>query len=82
MDDLLQRNPQRAKVEILKHLDGDLVIEPRPPTAGEQRAEISGCAKTTTASLVLRRQFTYKWLLGWMCRMPHTTPETFWVDAQ
>jgi hypothetical protein len=42
LDALLQRIPQRAKVEILKHLDGDLVIVPRPSTTGERRAGISG----------------------------------------
>ena len=26
LDELLQRDPQRAKLEILEHLDGDLVI--------------------------------------------------------
>ena len=45
LDDLLQRDPQRAKVEILKHLDGDLVIVPRPSLTGERRAEIRGRAK-------------------------------------
>jgi hypothetical protein len=42
----LLRDPQRAKVEILKHLDGDLVIVPRPSITGERRAEISGRAKS------------------------------------
>jgi hypothetical protein len=42
----LQRDPQRAKVEILKHLSGDLMILPRPSPAGEWRAEISGRAKS------------------------------------
>jgi len=42
LDELLRRDPQRAKVEVLKHLDGDLVIVPKPSTTGEQRAEISG----------------------------------------
>ena len=42
LEALLRRNPQCAKVEILKHLDGDLVIVPRPSSAGERRAEISG----------------------------------------
>jgi hypothetical protein len=46
LDALLRRNPQRAKVEILKHLDGDLVIAPKPSTTGERRAEISGRAKS------------------------------------
>jgi len=46
LDDLLRRDPQRAKVEILKHLDGDLVIAPRPSLSGERRAEISGHAKS------------------------------------
>ena len=34
LDALLRRDPQRAKVEILKHLDGDLVIVPRPASTG------------------------------------------------
>ncbi len=46
LDALLRKDPQRAKVEILKHLDGDLVIVPRPSTTGERRAEISGRAKS------------------------------------
>ena len=46
LDELLRRDPQRAKVEILKHLDGDLVILPRPSSKGERRAEISGRAKS------------------------------------
>jgi DNA invertase Pin-like site-specific DNA recombinase len=46
LDALLQRDPQRAKVEILKHLDGDLVIVPRPSVTGERRAEIRGRAKS------------------------------------
>ena len=45
LDALLRRDPQRAKIEIQKHLDGDLVIAPRPSTTGERRAEISGHAK-------------------------------------
>ena len=43
---MLRQDPQRAKVEILKHLDGDLVITQRPSVAGERRAEISGRAKS------------------------------------
>jgi len=46
LDALLRRDPQRAKVEILKHLDGDLVIVPRSSTTGERRAQISGRAKS------------------------------------
>ena len=46
LDALLRRDPQRAKVEFLKHLDGDLVIVPRPSAAGDRRAEIRGRAKS------------------------------------
>jgi len=46
LDALLRRDPQRAKVEILKHLDGDLVIVPRPSTTRQRRAEISSRAKS------------------------------------
>jgi len=44
LDDLLRRDPQRAKVD--KHLDGDLVIVSRPSLTGERRAEISGRARS------------------------------------
>ena len=46
LDALLRRDPQRAKVEILKHLDGDLVIVPQPSNTGERRAEIRGRARS------------------------------------
>ena len=46
LDELLRRDPQRAKVEIQRHLDGDLVIVPRPSRIGKRRAEISGRAKS------------------------------------
>jgi hypothetical protein len=46
LDALLRRDPQRAKVEIQRHLDGDLVIVPRPSITGGRRAEISGRAKS------------------------------------
>src|SRR5262245_26712241 len=36
LDALLRRDPRRAKAEILKHLDGDLVIVPRPSSPGER----------------------------------------------
>ena len=45
LDELPRRDPQRAKIEIVKYLDGDLVITPRPSITGERRAEISGRAK-------------------------------------
>jgi hypothetical protein len=53
LDALLRRDPQRAKVEILKHLGGDLAIVPRPSRPGERRAEISGRAR---ADSLLRDQ--------------------------
>jgi hypothetical protein len=49
LDALLRRDPQRAKVEILKHLNGDLVIVPRPSSAGERRPR-SAAAQEATAS--------------------------------
>jgi hypothetical protein len=45
LDELLGR-PQRAKAEILKHLEGHLEIVPRPSLTGERRAEIRGRAKS------------------------------------
>ena len=37
---LLDRDTQRAKIEIAKHLDGDLVVKPLGGERGERRAEI------------------------------------------
>ncbi len=45
LDDLLRKDTARARVEVLKHLDGDLVIAPRPSLTGERRAEITGRVK-------------------------------------
>jgi site-specific DNA recombinase len=42
LDELMKRDPARARIEIVKHLDGDLIIAPRPSRAGERRAEVSG----------------------------------------
>jgi len=49
LDALLRRDPQRANVEMLKHLDGDLVIVPRPSNTGQRRAKISGLRKATAS---------------------------------
>jgi hypothetical protein len=46
LDDLMGRDPRRAKIEILKHLDGDLEIAPLLSSPGERRAEITGRAKS------------------------------------
>lgn len=45
LDTLVREDPTRAKAEILKHLDGELVLRPLPSEAGERRAEIRGRAK-------------------------------------
>jgi hypothetical protein len=39
------QDPAQAKVEIAKHLDGDLTLRPLPATGRERRAEIRGRAK-------------------------------------
>jgi hypothetical protein len=44
LDELLRADAVRAKAEIVKHLDGDLIISPRPEAA-RRHAEISGRAK-------------------------------------
>jgi len=46
LDELIREQPIRARIEILKHLDGDLVIAPRPSLARERRAEITGRVKS------------------------------------
>jgi len=41
LDELLARDPTRARVEILKHLDGPGQIRPLPAPAGQRSAEIT-----------------------------------------
>ncbi len=45
LDELLGRDPARARLEILKHLDGPLQIRPLPAPAGQRAAEIIGRVK-------------------------------------
>ena len=40
LNELLRRDPQRAKTEILKPLEGDLEIVPRPSVTGERHGLI------------------------------------------
>jgi hypothetical protein len=44
LEELLREDTARAKIEIAKHLDGELSIFPRPSVAGKRRAEIAGRA--------------------------------------
>jgi len=46
---------------ILKHLDGDLLITRRPPTAGERRAETKVRGKANGLREI-RRLFVSRWL--------------------
>ena len=46
LDELMRRDPARAGIEIVKHLDGDLVVAPRPSRAGERRVEVVGRVKS------------------------------------
>jgi DNA invertase Pin-like site-specific DNA recombinase len=48
LEALLASDPQRARLEIAKHLDGDLTVEPRPSEAGERRVIIAGRVKHDT----------------------------------
>ena len=45
LDELLARDPTRARVEIMKHLDGPLRICPLPAPTGQHTAEIIGHVK-------------------------------------
>ena len=46
LHELLKKDPVRAKIEITRHLDGNLVITPLPSPLGERRAEISGAVRS------------------------------------
>jgi len=79
LDDFAVAGSSAATVEILKHLDGDLVIEPRPSTAGEQRAEISGRAKSD--SLLSAQEAVHLQLVaGARNTEYYTVPDTLWID--
>jgi len=43
---LIREQPVRARIELVKHLDGDLLITSRPSLARERRAEITGRVKS------------------------------------
>ena len=44
----MHEDPVRARLEIMKHLEGDLEIRPLPAEAGQRRAEISGRVKPSS----------------------------------
>jgi hypothetical protein len=48
LDDLLRTDTPRARIEIAKHLDGDLTITPRPAMAGERVVIVSGRVKANS----------------------------------
>jgi len=47
LDEVLRRDPQRAKVEILKHLDGDLLIVPGRPSPASTGPRSAAAQNTT-----------------------------------
>jgi hypothetical protein len=48
LDKLLQQEPVRARIEIQKHLDGDLTMSPVSSVAGERRAVVTGRVKANS----------------------------------
>jgi hypothetical protein len=53
LDELIGHDVARARIELRKHLDGDLTVSPRPSVKGERRAEVVGRVK---ANSLLERQ--------------------------
>jgi len=76
---LLRRDPQRAKAEILKHLEGDLEIAPQPSLAGERRAEIRGRAKGNSL-LSAQEAVCLQVVAGARNTECYTVPDIFWID--
>ena len=65
LEELLRAEPARAKIEIAKHLDGELVIEPLPDDeTGHRRAQVSGRVKSN--GLLANQEAVYadRWLRG------------------
>ena len=79
LDALPRRYPQRAKVEFLKHLDGDLVIVPRPSPTDERRAEISGRPRSDSL-LEDQEAVCLQLVAGARNHEYYTVPDTFWID--
>jgi hypothetical protein len=48
LDALVHEDPVRARLEFMKHLEGDLAIRPLPAEAGQRRAEITGRVKPSS----------------------------------
>jgi hypothetical protein len=57
LDTLVQEDPVRARLEIMKHLEGDLEIRPLPAEAGQRRAEITG--RVNASSLLAEEEAAF-----------------------
>ena len=77
----LRRDPQRAKAEILKHLEGDLEIVPQPSLTGERRAEIRGRAKSDSL-LSAQEAVCLQVVAGARNAECYTYPTTLWTDLR
>ncbi len=53
IEELARQDPVRARAEIIKHLEGDLLVWPKPSDPGQRRAEVVGRVK---ADSLLRDQ--------------------------
>ncbi|HKX01482.1 MAG TPA: recombinase family protein, partial [Methylomirabilota bacterium] len=51
LDGLVRREPVKARMEIAKHFEEDLILSPLPSVAGERRAEVRGRVKADSTRL-------------------------------
>jgi hypothetical protein len=79
LDALLRKEPAQAKVEIAKHLDGELTVRPLPSTGPERRAEIRGRAKLNSL-LEGQEAACADVVAGAGLPECYTAPAIYWVD--
>jgi hypothetical protein len=81
LENVLRQHSVRARTEIAKHLDGDLVVWPKPSGTEERRAEVGGRAKGDS---LLRDQeaVCLQLVAGARFAECYTAHETFWIDLQ
>lgn len=81
LGELVRSDVARARAEIVKHLDGDLIISPRPSVAGVRRAEVSGRVKANSL-LAEQEAVCLQVVAGGRFGLSANTPLTFRFEVE
>jgi len=81
LDGLLRDDAQRARLEVLKHLDGDLTIRALPSAGKTGHAfEITGRLKADGLLAMNQEAGCGRLVAGAGYPQCYTAPETSWID--